>query len=97
MSDESCPSAEALRAFALGALPETEIDEIVVHLASCPACEAELTHFDGLSDPLVRELRLHECPARPARRQSKRRQAFPACRPSSMRTRRFPRTWAAYA
>jgi hypothetical protein len=58
MSDALCPSAESLRAFAVGELPETEIDELVVHLASCPVCEAGLTQLDHLSDPLILNLRL---------------------------------------
>ncbi|MGH7129246.1 MAG: hypothetical protein ACREIV_11810, partial [Planctomycetaceae bacterium] len=72
MRPPNCPTADELRAFAVGDLPRLALDRVAEHLAACTDCDASLRAFDGNSDALVSELRRLEleeskasCPAVP--------------------------------
>jgi serine/threonine protein kinase len=53
MARHVCLSPEELAAFHLGDLPDAALAELVVHLESCPHCEAAARAMDGLSDSTV--------------------------------------------
>src|SRR5262249_34828717 len=57
MSRNACPSLETLAAFALGELPEPELCPVAEHLDVCPECEEQAGRLDGMTDPVVSELR----------------------------------------
>jgi anti-sigma factor RsiW len=57
MSSETCPRAEELTAFALGTLPEPQLERIARHLDACCVCEEAVNLLDRLSDPLLTGLR----------------------------------------
>ncbi|QDV46947.1 Serine/threonine-protein kinase PknB [Stieleria neptunia] len=57
MTATQCPTAERLRAYSLGRLPEAENDELFEHLRSCTSCQAELETVDDAEDSLIGELR----------------------------------------
>src|SRR5262249_31264609 len=52
-----CPSADELRAFAVGNVTETALARIAGHVEGCRDCEAQLQAFDSASDGLVASLR----------------------------------------
>jgi len=54
MSTPPCLPPEQLQAFALGQLPDDDIDRIAGHLAECAACDRALQSLDGTTDELVR-------------------------------------------
>jgi WD40 repeat protein/tRNA A-37 threonylcarbamoyl transferase component Bud32 len=49
----SCLTPEELKAFHLGELEETALEELGAHLESCPRCEAAARALDALSDPVM--------------------------------------------
>ena len=53
MSSLACPSAQVLKAFAVGNLSGTAFARIAGHVEECELCEAILQTFDHLSDGLV--------------------------------------------
>ncbi|MCA9139107.1 MAG: protein kinase [Planctomycetales bacterium] len=57
MTATKCPTADRLRAFSLGRLPEDENDELFEHLRDCSNCQAELETVDDDEDSLIRDLR----------------------------------------
>ncbi|MCS7470483.1 protein kinase [Stieleria sp. ICT_E10.1] len=57
MTATECPTAERLKAYSLGRLPEAENDELFEHLRSCTTCQAELETVDDADDSLIGELR----------------------------------------
>src|SRR5262249_38844165 len=58
MSLIACPSRERLFAFALGELPESELDEVAKHLDACTRCDEQAGQLDWADDPIVVGLRL---------------------------------------
>lgn len=58
MTATQCPTAERLRAFSLGRLPDDENDELFEHLRTCQSCQAELETVDDAEDSLISELRV---------------------------------------
>jgi tetratricopeptide (TPR) repeat protein/predicted Ser/Thr protein kinase len=58
MPGPGCVSEPDLRAFLLGDLPERLAGSVAAHLEGCPACEQAARRLDGLTDPLLRSLRL---------------------------------------
>src|SRR5262249_21911958 len=52
-----CLTADELRAFNLGDLPDTLLDEIADHLDGCPRCESAARALDTLADPLIEAVR----------------------------------------
>ena len=56
MPRRDCVSAEDLRAYQLGDLPEPFALAVSGHLETCPDCEAAAQQLDDLSDPLMRSL-----------------------------------------
>jgi serine/threonine protein kinase len=56
MSTSPCPPPAELQAFALGQLPDDDIDRIAEHVAECAACDGALQSLDGTTDELVRSL-----------------------------------------
>jgi WD40 repeat protein len=58
MNPIACPSLERLCAFALGELPETELDAVAEHLDACTRCEEQAGQLDRADDPIVVGLRL---------------------------------------
>jgi anti-sigma factor RsiW len=53
MPSRDCISAEDLRAFVVGDLPEPQAQAICRHLEICPKCEAAARQLDDLADPLM--------------------------------------------
>jgi hypothetical protein len=53
-----CPTADDLRAFHLGTLPDSVVDVVAAHLEACSACDAVVQRFDATADPLLAALRL---------------------------------------
>src|SRR5262245_60892508 len=51
-----CPSPEELRAFAVGALGDADIDRIAAHVHDCETCDRTLRSLDGVTDGLLRSL-----------------------------------------
>jgi hypothetical protein len=51
-----CPHLEELKAFAVGNLPEKQLDEIAAHVPGCPRCDAALQELDGYQDGLLADL-----------------------------------------
>ncbi|WP_372898900.1 protein kinase [Stieleria sp.] len=60
MTVTECPTAERLRAYSLGRLPEADNDELFEHLRSCTTCQAELETVDDAEDSLISELRARD-------------------------------------
>ena len=60
MTVTECPTAERLKAYSLGRLPEAENDELFEHLRSCTTCQAELETVDDAEDSLISELRARD-------------------------------------
>jgi eukaryotic-like serine/threonine-protein kinase len=58
MSPIACPSPERLFAFAVGELPETELNEVAEHLDRCIRCDELAAQFDRPTDPILLGLRL---------------------------------------
>src|SRR5436309_4043692 len=56
MPRRDCVSADNLRAYLLGDLPERRAQTVSRHLETCPDCEAAAQQLDDLSDPLMRSL-----------------------------------------
>ncbi len=54
---EKCPENELLRAFAIGQLAETRLEQVAAHVTGCQTCENVLAQFDDYSDGLLMELR----------------------------------------
>ena len=54
---ENCPSADVLRAFAVGDIADEKFEKVATHVSECAPCEAELAALDGYSDPLMSELK----------------------------------------
>src|SRR5438128_235883 len=48
-----CLTPDHLRAFTLGELPETVLDDVADHLDGCPRCEAAARAMDRVSDPMI--------------------------------------------
>jgi serine/threonine protein kinase/WD40 repeat protein len=59
MSEQPCPSADALSSFVLGVLSESSLERIARHLDACKACEAAVAALEVLSDPVIAGLRRH--------------------------------------
>jgi anti-sigma factor RsiW len=57
MSQRDCPTHEELTAFALGELPDADVDAIAEHLEGCPDCERMAQEFDNLTDSAIHALR----------------------------------------
>src|SRR6056297_2387302 len=57
MTATSCPSAEQLREFSLGRLPEPQSDELFEHLRNCETCKSELETVSDEEDSLIASLR----------------------------------------
>jgi WD40 repeat protein/tRNA A-37 threonylcarbamoyl transferase component Bud32 len=57
MPQPDCIGEQHLRAFLLGDLTEEQARAVVLHLQTCPTCEAHAEQLDGLSDPLLHSLR----------------------------------------
>src|SRR5262245_34552064 len=53
MASPECVSAEKLRAFLLGDVPDWLARDIRRHLATCPACDALARGLDGQTDTVV--------------------------------------------
>src|ERR1043165_4772058 len=60
MRNLSCPSADDLKAFVLGELPEVRCDPLCAHLENCPRCEALTQELDQLDDPIMHAIRQGE-------------------------------------
>jgi WD40 repeat protein len=61
MASSPCVSADDLRAFVLGELPEEAAGAVGAHLETCPRCEAAARRLDDLTDdPAIRALRRPE-------------------------------------
>ena len=58
MSRIACPSSERLFAFALGELPETDLDEVAKHLDACTRCDEQAGRLDGAGDTVLAGLKL---------------------------------------
>src|SRR5687767_2012455 len=58
MAHADCPNQAELTAFATGHLSGASFARIASHVEQCPACETALQAHDGLTDPLVAQLRL---------------------------------------
>lgn len=56
-NSQPCPSFERLAQFALGKLPERELEPIGRHSDSCPTCQAILDELDRRLDDLLARLR----------------------------------------
>ncbi|MCI0360687.1 MAG: protein kinase [Planctomycetaceae bacterium] len=52
----SCPSADALQAFAVGKIPSGDWEPIALHVEQCPDCQASLERADALVDGLTTQL-----------------------------------------
>lgn len=52
-----CPAADQLRAFYLGQLPDEQSDELLSHVGTCQACQAELETAFNSDDSLILNLR----------------------------------------
>ncbi len=57
MPDLDCPSAEELKAFVLGELPDTLAEPLCRHLEGCPHCEAIARELDGVDDAIILAVR----------------------------------------
>src|SRR5262245_4857562 len=57
MNPGGCPEQERLLALALGTLPEPDLPALAEHVDHCPACEERLRALEGVSDPLLSQLR----------------------------------------
>src|SRR5579872_3556117 len=68
ISDQVCPSREALASFLLGKLPPEQEEKVALHLEKCVACEALTARLEQESDPLIDALRqpVTASPPRPA-------------------------------
>jgi tRNA A-37 threonylcarbamoyl transferase component Bud32 len=51
-----CPSPAELRAFAVGAVGEVDLDRIAGHVLTCEPCDRALRSLDGMADGLLRSL-----------------------------------------
>src|SRR5215204_5751112 len=51
-----CPSPEELHAFAVGDLPDADIDRVAGHVLDCELCDRALGSLDGTADGLLRSL-----------------------------------------
>ena len=56
-SHEVCFSRQVLADFALGRLPDAELERIAREVESCPTCNAVLQTLDGLEDSVVGDLK----------------------------------------
>ena len=56
MSD-TCPEIDVLRAFAIGDLAGTKLDQVAAHVIECNSCEHAVAEFDRYSDELLTELK----------------------------------------
>jgi serine/threonine protein kinase len=56
MPHSSCPSADALRDFALGRGERGEFDGLAEHVESCQLCQSQLETIEQSADPLVVQL-----------------------------------------
>src|SRR5689334_4519548 len=56
MSPPRCPSPAELRAFAVGAIGDADIDRIAGHVLDCERCDRALRPLDGVTDGLLRSL-----------------------------------------
>jgi anti-sigma factor RsiW len=56
--DSGCPSSVTLEAFCFGKLPDTELDEVALHLATCEVCQAAMRAAEQAPDRLVGALKL---------------------------------------
>jgi hypothetical protein len=63
MSLIACPSPEILYAFALGELPETELNEVAEHLDACTQCDEQAGRLDRADDAILVGLKLVGDPA----------------------------------
>jgi eukaryotic-like serine/threonine-protein kinase len=52
-----CLTADELKAFHLGELAETALDEVADHLDRCPRCEQAMRALDTVADPLIAAVR----------------------------------------
>ena len=52
----NCPTADELRAFAMGTLAHAALQEWAEHMDTCPECAAQLESFDDHADSLVASL-----------------------------------------
>lgn len=59
----SCPSVDALKAYALGQQPKKEMELIDKHVSTCKQCETALAKLDSKDDSLMQRLRLAKAPA----------------------------------
>jgi len=57
VTDDSCPSADELRAFAVGDVSEAAMGRLAEHVLKCNPCETRLQSFDHCSDVLVNGLK----------------------------------------
>jgi WD40 repeat protein/serine/threonine protein kinase/tetratricopeptide (TPR) repeat protein len=57
MSQRKCPSPAELSAFALGTLPDPELEQLGRHLEECAECSAAVAALDDLSDVVMDVLR----------------------------------------
>jgi WD40 repeat protein len=63
MPRRECVSAEDLRAYVLGTLPEPVAGSVDRHLETCPDCEDAARRLDELADPLICSLQRALAPA----------------------------------
>src|SRR5437763_1173500 len=52
-----CPSGDDLKAFSVGDLGETKLEQIAAHVAKCSRCDASLQALDKYADGLLTDLR----------------------------------------
>lgn len=53
MTTSACPNRQDLLSFALGQLPESQIEWVTDHLEACDGCEATVADLDGNSDTFI--------------------------------------------
>jgi WD40 repeat protein/serine/threonine protein kinase/tetratricopeptide (TPR) repeat protein len=58
---DACPDPAELSGFALGLLPESELERIARHIERCTKCEAAVQALDSLTDPVLAAVR--HCPS----------------------------------
>src|SRR5262245_62712763 len=57
MAFTTCPSEQQLKAFHLGDLPETSLDEVAEHLEKCNRCETLAQQLDTIVDSILAAIR----------------------------------------
>ncbi|MFO0842026.1 MAG: serine/threonine-protein kinase [Gemmataceae bacterium] len=58
MKTHGCPTAEVLRAFVAGGLPDGELDTVADHVDTCDACGEQVRAFEVAASPVLEALRL---------------------------------------